>query len=104
MKSILSRGNRAILQQFAWSNVLLAFDYDGTLSPIVREPSKAVLRPSTRDLLELLTHRYPCILISGRAQADALVRVRGLGFREIIGNHGLEPWQAHEGFCRAVQR
>lgn len=104
MKSILSRGNRAVLQQFAWSNVLLAFDYDGTLAPIVREPKKAVLRSATRALLEQVTKRYPCIVISGRAQADALRHVRGIAFREVIGNHGVEPWGAHDGFLKAVER
>ena len=28
MKNILSQSNHEILQQYAWSNVLLAFDYD----------------------------------------------------------------------------
>lgn len=102
MQSILSRGNRAVLQQFAWSNVLLGFDYDGTLAPIVREPAKAGLRPSTRALLEQLTQRYPCVVISGRGQADALARVRGLQFREVIGNHGAEPWHANQSYLGAV--
>ena len=44
MRDILSRAGREVLQQFAWSNVLLAFDYDGTLAPIVRDPNKAAMR------------------------------------------------------------
>ena len=44
MRDILSRSGREVLQQFGWSNVLLAFDYDGTLAPIVRDPNKAAMR------------------------------------------------------------
>jgi trehalose 6-phosphate phosphatase len=35
---------------FAWSNVLLAFDYDGTLAPLVAAPHRARMRVSTRRL------------------------------------------------------
>lgn len=104
MKHILSRGNREVLQQFAWSNVLLAFDYDGTLAPIVSDPKKAIMRDTTRGLLKELAKRYPCIVISGRAQADALQRLRGVGIFEVVGNHGLEPWASTDRFMNEVQR
>ena len=48
MKHILSHANRDVLEQFAWSSVLLAFDFDGTLAPIVSEPDQAAMRPTTR--------------------------------------------------------
>ena len=32
---LFSRANHDLLEMFAWSNVLLAFDYDGTLAPLV---------------------------------------------------------------------
>ncbi len=103
MKHLLSRANREVLQQFAWSNVMLAFDYDGTLAPIVKNPDDALMRPRTRSLLEQLTRLYPCIVISGREQADAIRRLRGSGVLEVVGNHGVEPWAASEKFINEVQ-
>jgi trehalose 6-phosphate phosphatase len=92
MKDILSLANRELLEQFAWSNVLLAFDYDGTLAPIVEEPERAFMRARTRGLLERAAKLYPTIVISGRAREDALRLLRGAGVRAVVGNHGLEPW------------
>ena len=57
MRDILSRGNREVLQQFAWSKVLLAFDYDGTLAPIVMDPDRAAMRPTTRRRLAAVAAR-----------------------------------------------
>lgn len=103
MKNILSRQNRPVLEQFAWSNVLLAFDYDGTLAPITEDPERAFMRPRTRDLLQRVAKRYPCIVISGRAQDDALRKLRGCGVYEVIGNHGLEPRHATKHLLEQVQ-
>lgn len=103
MRSVLARANRDVLEQFAWSNVLLAFDYDGTLAPIVSDRERAAMRPTTRRLLKELTKLYPCIVISGRAQADATERLRGVTLHQIIGNHGVEPWQATRRFKREVE-
>jgi trehalose 6-phosphate phosphatase len=104
MKDILSPDHRDVLEQFAWSNVVLAFDYDGTLAPIVDEPERAMMRDSTRLLLEELTGFYPCIVISGRSQSDALKRLRGVGIHEVIGNHGIEPWRSNDRMIAEVQR
>jgi trehalose 6-phosphate phosphatase len=94
MRDILSRDGRELLRQFAWSNVLLAFDYDGTLAPIVRDPDKAAMRAATRRLLAEAAVRYPCIVVSGRAQPDAKRWLRGIRLQQVVGNHGIEPWQA----------
>lgn len=104
MKNILSRANREILQQFTWSKVLLAFDYDGTLAPIVTDPERAQMRKRTRELLSSLTKLYRVIVISGRAQADALKRLRGVGVFEVVGNHGMEPWRSSDRHIVEVQR
>jgi trehalose 6-phosphate phosphatase len=102
MRNILSRVGREVLRQFAWSNVLLAFDYDGTLAPIVQVPERAVMRKTTRSLLEHLALLYPCVVISGRAQRDALQRLHGLRLRGILGNHGVEPWDASPTLAKQV--
>ena len=104
MRNILARANREVLAQFAWSNVLLAFDYDGTLAPIVSDPEHATMRSTTRRLLGDLTKLYPCSVISGRAQADAARWLQGIQVCEVVGNHGVEPWHATQRFRLEVER
>jgi trehalose 6-phosphate phosphatase len=104
VRNILARANLDVLRQCARSRVLLAFDYDGTLAPIVREPDEAAMRASTRTLLEETARLYPCVVISGRAQEDALRRLRGVGTLEVFGNHGVEPWQVSDRLRRDVRR
>jgi trehalose 6-phosphate phosphatase len=91
MRDILARANRELLEQLAASRALLAFDFDGTLAPIVNDPGRAAMRASTRRLLRKAARAYPCVVISGRSRADVLRRLRGVGLAEVIGNHGLEP-------------
>jgi trehalose 6-phosphate phosphatase len=103
MKNLLLPEARAVLAQFAASSTLLAFDYDGTLAPIVDDPSRANLRPRTRELLAQVAAHYPTIVITGRAQDDALRRLRGVGVYAVIGNHGLEPWHANDRLIGVVR-
>src|SRR5512135_1541385 len=90
MRHILRNGHRSILEQFAWSHVLLAFDFDGTLAPIVREPANAWMRSRTTRLLTSVARAYPSVVISGRSRADVARRLRGVGLLEVVGNHGAE--------------
>jgi trehalose 6-phosphate phosphatase len=104
MRDIFTRQSRAVLERFARSSVLLAFDYDGTLAPIVPNPARARMRRRTRALLESLTALYPVVIISGRAQSDALKRLRPIPVDEVVGNHGIEPWHADESLTVRVAR
>jgi trehalose 6-phosphate phosphatase len=104
MRYILSKSNLEVLDQFAWSNVLLAFDFDGTLAPIVSKPESAVIRPMTRFLLEAVAQLYPCIVLSGRAQTDVLKRLSGIKINYAVGNHGLEPFQATQQIADTVRQ
>ena len=103
MRHILARANRDVLQQFAWSRVLLAFDYDGTLAPIVRDPDKAAMRASTRRLLLEVSRAYPCVVISGRSRADVRRKVREVRLMAVMGNHGIEPWHTSAAARRRVR-
>jgi trehalose-6-phosphatase len=58
MDDILAPHNRATLADFATSNLLVAFDYDGTLAPLAPTPAQAPMRAATRDLLCAVVHRY----------------------------------------------
>ncbi len=87
---ILARRHRATLADFVATRVLLAFDFDGTLAPIVAVPAAARMRAATRPLLAEAARRYPAAVVSGRALADVGARVRGIPLRVVFGNHGLE--------------
>jgi trehalose 6-phosphate phosphatase len=89
------------LRRFAKRQVLLAFDFDGTLAPLVPDPEAAAPRPETRDLLAALTERFPVAVISGRAVADVQFRL-GVSVHAVVGNHGIEPSEAMEEAAHAV--
>ena len=91
MRTILAACNREILWQYAASSVLLAFDYDGTLAPIVDNRAHAPMRARTRALLGKLCHRFRCAVISGRARQDVSRYLRSLAMFAVVGNHGMEP-------------
>ncbi len=71
--------------------IFVFLDYDGTLSPIVEAPDKAVISNESKEILRKLSKKEGCKLaiISGRSLTDIKERV---GIKEIIysGNHGLE--------------
>lgn len=102
MKALLTRENKALLDQLAWSNVLLAFDFDGTLAPIVANRHQAAMRARTARLFATVCERYPSAVISGRAKADVARRLNGARVRYLIGNHGLEPGTRLGTFERQV--
>ena len=49
MTDILALRNQEVLERYAASNLLVGFDYDGTLAPIVSTPERAHMRPITRQ-------------------------------------------------------
>jgi trehalose 6-phosphate phosphatase len=104
MPYILSKRHLPTLAHFAASNVLLAFDYDGTLSALAPTPAEARIRPLTRRLLCAVAERYPCAVISGRSRADLARRLARVPVWHVAGNHGLEPWGERESYARRVRR
>jgi trehalose-phosphatase len=71
--------------------LLLASDFDGTLTPIARTPVEAVLPAETRALLRRLQacDVVHLAIISGRALHDVQMHV-GIDGLYYVGNHGLE--------------
>ena len=90
MRYLLSRNSRSILTRLAQEPTLCAFDFDGTLSPIVERPDQAGMRARTRNLLGQLAALYPCVIVSGRARADVLSKLGAVNVARVIGNHGAE--------------
>lgn len=89
-------GRAAIATLMMDRNALLAFDFDGTLAPIVPRPDDArVPLPIAARLRRLCTVR-PVAVVTGRSVADVEARL-GFSPRFVIGNHGIEdPGQTHE--------
>src|SRR5947208_3133074 len=90
MHYLLSRECRPILTSLARERTLCAFDFDGTLAPIVPHPDQAVMSDRTKGLLCRLATIYPSIVVSGRARADVLSKLRCVHLEAVIGNHGAE--------------
>jgi trehalose 6-phosphate phosphatase len=103
MTDILFRNHLSTLASFASSNVVVAFDYDGTLAPLVNRPENARMRVRTRNLLAQVARRYPCVIISGRALADLAPRIGRIPVWHLSGNHGVEPWEPRPAFVARVR-
>lgn len=73
------------------AGVLLGLDFDGTLAPIVDDPTASTLSPSVRVVLEKFASA-PSVapaVVSGRKRDDLMQRVDVDGVA-YAGNHGLE--------------
>ena len=72
-------------------HILLLFDFDGTLTPIVATPKEVKLSPDVKKYLKKLAKnkRITLGIISGRSLKDIkrLVGIKGIYYS---GNHGLE--------------
>lgn len=89
MLHLFHHAGEAALARALQLRPLLAFDFDGTLAPIVARPDDARIPQAVAVRLKLLAGRLPMAIVSGRSVED----VRGrLGFepRFIIGSHGAE--------------
>lgn len=84
---------QARLAAIPLSRLVLFFDFDGTLIPIMPRPTQAKLTRSVKDRLGELVHLLPIVIISGRALTDLRQRV---GLREVcyVGHHGLSCREA----------
>ncbi len=89
MQHLFTPAGKAVLRALLGRRPLMAFDFDGTLTPIVAHPVDARISATVAMRLAALAARLPVAIVTGRAISD----VRGrLGFtpRFVIGNHGAE--------------
>lgn len=89
MKHLFGSEGVATLTATMARRPLLAFDFDGTLAPIVARHDDAYVPLPVARRLKVLSRHLPLAIVSGRAVAD----IRGrLDFAPhfIIGNHGAE--------------
>jgi trehalose 6-phosphate phosphatase len=94
-----------VLRGLFGAHLLLAFDFDGTLAPIVRAPGEAHMRPRTAALFTTLCARAPCAVISGRDANDVTSRLAGAAPKYVVGNHGIElaSGEALAAYARAME-
>lgn len=90
---ILDAEGDAAMRRLLAGPALIAFDFDGTLAPIVAHPPDARLLPAVEDALRRLAPLARIVVVSGRALDDLRERAPQGTYR-LIGNHGNEGVQA----------
>ncbi|HLG19219.1 MAG TPA: trehalose-phosphatase [Bdellovibrionota bacterium] len=110
MKSLFHPDSLRILESLAFTRTLFAFDYDGTLSQIVKRPGLASVTHNTNSLLHELSTLAPVAILSGRSLRDLKERLTFTP-KYLIGNHGLEGLETSaesleiaEKICRKWKR
>lgn len=101
LPSAIDRLNE-ILMEAGGRRFAVFLDYDGTLTPIVATPKRAILTAETRQLVAELASICPTAIVSGRdlrdirkiVGIDSLIYAGSHGF-EIVGPGGLQV--EHEG-------
>lgn len=86
---LFSPAGEQALARLLRSRALLAFDFDGTLAPIVARPDDALVPTAIARRLTELSQRFPVAVVTGRSIADARPRL-GFAPRYLLGNHGAE--------------
>ncbi len=89
MKPLLGAEGQEALRTLALARALFAFDFDGTLAPIVARPPDARAAIGVRQRLAQLAQCAPVAVVSGRSRADLRERIP-VEVRHCIGNHGNE--------------
>jgi trehalose 6-phosphate phosphatase len=89
MQHLFSPAGDAAIAAVMCLRPLLAFDFDGTLAPIVARPEDARVPPAIARRLERLTRLLPLAIVSGRA-VDDLRALLPFEPSYVIGNHGAE--------------
>ncbi len=94
-------GLQAILREPR--RALLAFDYDGTLAPIVDDPTRAIPLPEVVDKLAGLTRYVGTVaVVTGRparvaVDLTSLDEFEAAGDLMVLGHYGLERWDSVGG-------
>jgi len=86
---LFSREGRRALREVLAGSLLVAFDFDGTLAPIVEHPDDARVPAALVPLLASLSRFAPVAVITGRRVADVTTRLDFSPWT-VVGNHGAE--------------
>jgi trehalose 6-phosphate phosphatase len=89
MKWIFSKEGLTVLRNLPCGRTLFAFDFDGTLTHIIKDPDQVRLPHATERLLEKVTKCGPLAIVTGRSVGDLRKRFP-ISQAILIGNHGAE--------------
>ena len=89
MISLAMESLEAIASEIEGKRVAIFFDYDGTLTPIVKRPDLAYMSEEMRDIVKNLAGRCPVAVVSGRDRADVEKFVQ-LDTIFYAGSHGFD--------------
>ena len=89
MRYLCSPQGEAVMHRCVTRRTLLAFDFDGTLAPIVARPESASAPISVERAMRRLCEAATVAIVSGRAVADIRRRI-GFHPKYVVGNHGAE--------------
>jgi len=69
--------------------IAVFLDYDGTLTPIVDTPSKAVLTSSMREVIQRLSEKFATAIVTGR-KIETIYKFVQLNSLHYAGSHGFD--------------
>ncbi|KAG2646924.1 trehalose 6-phosphate phosphatase RA3-like [Panicum virgatum] len=69
--------------------IVMFLDYDGTLSPIVEDPDRAVMSEEMRDAVRRVAEHFPTAIVSGRCR-DKVFNFVKLTELYYAGSHGMD--------------
>lgn len=69
--------------------IAVFLDYDGTLSPIVDQPDRAIMSDAMRSAVRNVAKCFPTAIISGRSR-DMVYKLVGLTELYYAGSHGMD--------------
>ena len=100
----VDRARDAIARVAASDRLLVALDFDGTLSPLEDEPMDARMLPAARDAVAALVAAPDTVVafVSGRSLVDLRVIAEHDDASHVLlaGSHGAEYWVPGEGLAR----
>jgi trehalose 6-phosphate phosphatase len=99
---LFSKKGREELRRLARGTTLYAFDFDGTLAPIVPDPAQARAAERVTRPLAQLAQLVPVAVVSGRAQRDLIERLP-CEIAYLVGNHGNEGLPTEQDSTRLVE-
>lgn len=102
MRYIFSPQGEAVLNGFIRRDTLLAFDFDGTLAPIVPHPDSASTPTSISRAMSRLCEIAAVAIITGRSVGDIRARLNFTP-KYIVGNHGMEGLPGDSGNPRSLE-
>ena len=91
-----------IIVRISGKTPVIFLDYDGTLTPIVNDPDKAILSGNAREVLRRLARNYSVAVISGRDIKD-IQKMVGIETIVYVGCHGFDIVD-QEGKSRALSK